>query len=313
VASLRELEYEYKKLRVKAQSECDERVRAAYKAIPRLLEIDDERRAAAFSLGEKLRFSSDPQRDRSDVQALIDRMNQEDAAILKLHGLERDYLKPRYRCALCSDTGYVGESEKTMCRCLVQRLTQNRFETSHLHPQERFETFRTDIYPSETQKKIALKARQKCESYADAFPDNDPKSLLITGNSGLGKSFLLNCIANRVHERGRGVYKLTAYNLIETVMQGIRGGEGMPDFVSPELLIIDDLGTEQMIKNITCETLFSIVNERQTLGKATLVATNIPVEKLMDFYGERVFSRLVAPRHCMTLKLEGKNLHIALT
>ncbi|HMM32058.1 MAG TPA: ATP-binding protein [Clostridia bacterium] len=312
MASLRELEYEYKKLREKAQSECDERVRAAYKAIPRLMEIDDERRAAAFSLGERLRHSSDPQRDRSDVQALIDRMNQEEAAILKLHGLECDYLKPRYRCALCSDTGYVGESEKTMCRCLIQRLTQNRFETSHLHPQERFETFRTDVYPSETQKKLALKARQKCESYADAFPENDPKSLLITGNSGLGKSFLLNCIANRVYERGHGVYKLTAYNLIETVMKGIRGNAGMPDFVSPELLIIDDLGTEQMIKNITCETLFSVINERQSSGKATLIATNLSREKLIDFYGERLYSRLIAPRHSAALKLEGENLHISL-
>ncbi|MCE5236246.1 MAG: ATP-binding protein [Eubacteriales bacterium] len=310
--TLRELEYEYARLREKAYAERDERARAAYAAVPRLKEIDDERRFAAFSLGERLYRANDPERERAAVAENIARLNEEENAILAMHRLEPDFLKPRYRCALCSDTGYVGGAEKTMCRCMQVRLAEGRFEKSHIHPGERFETFRDDIYTDEAQKKNSLRARRLCEDYAEAFPHNEPKSLLLMGNSGLGKSFLLNCIANRVYERGHGVYKLTAYTLIETVMQSIRSVNPKPDFLAPELLIIDDLGTEQMIKNITAETLFSIVNERQTAGRATLVATNLSREKLMDFYGERLYSRLIAPRHCAILKLEGKNLHIAL-
>ena len=310
--TLRELTYEYARLREKAERERDERARAAYAAIPRLKEIDGERRMAAFSLGERLRTSSDPQREREEVEAAIARLNTEESALLKLHGLNEDHLKPRYRCTLCSDTGYAGGAEKTMCRCMKKRLDESRFESSYICPEERFETFRDDIYPGEAQRKLGLRAKRICEGFADAFPENAPKSLLLTGTSGLGKSFLLNCIANRVYERGYGVYKLAAYSFIEAVMRGIREGSGAPDFVSPELLILDDLGTEQMIKNITRETLFSVLNERQAAGRATLVATNLPLEKLMDFYGERLFSRLVAPRQYAVLKLEGANLHIAL-
>ncbi len=310
--TLRELTYEYARLRERAFAERDERARAAYAAMPRLKEIEDERRQAAFSLGERLLRASDPEREREAVNGAVVRLNEEEAALLEMNGLKADYLKPHFQCELCSDTGYVGDREKTMCTCMKRRLDSGRFEKSHIHPGERFETFRTDIFPDEPQKKLTLRAKKICESFADVFPGNAPKSLLLTGNSGLGKSFLLNCISNRVYERGYGVYKLTAYNLIETVMQSIRSGGGMPDFLSPELLVIDDLGTEQMIKNITCETLFSIVNERQSADRATLVATNLSLEKLMEFYGERLFSRLIAPRQCAVLKLEGANLHIAM-
>ncbi|HWR19643.1 MAG TPA: ATP-binding protein [Clostridia bacterium] len=310
--TLRELTYEYAKLRESAYALRDERARAAYAAIPRLKEIDDERRQAAFLLGEKLIRALDPEQERKAVNKIVASLNAEEAALLEMNGLSADYLKPHFHCELCSDTGYVGSREKTMCACMKRQLETSRFERSFIHPDERFETFRTDIFPDESQKKLTLSAKKICESYADMFPSNAPRSLLLMGNSGLGKSFLLNCISNRVQERGHNVYKITAYNLIETVMQSIRLGSGTPDFLMPELLVIDDLGTEQMIKNITSETLFSIVNERQSASKATLIATNLSREKLIDFYGERLYSRLIAPRQSAVLTLKGVNLHIAL-
>lgn len=310
--TLSDLTYEYTRLRERAFAERDERAHAAYAAMPRLKEIEDERRQAAFSLGERLRRAADPERERELVNETVVRLNEEEAALLEMNGLKADYLKPHFQCELCSDTGYVGEREKTMCVCMKRKLDESRFENSHVRSDERFETFRTDIFPNDAQKKLTVHVKKFCEDFADAFPNNTPKSLLLTGNSGLGKSFLLNCISNRVCEHGYGVYKLTAYNLIDTVMQSIRTGGGKPDFLMPELLVIDDLGTEQMIKNITVETLFSIINERQSAQKATLIATNLSVEKLMDFYGDRLFSRLIAPRQCAVLTLEGSNLHITL-
>lgn len=309
--NIREIEYEYARLREKALRERDERAQAAYAAIPRLKEIDEERREVAFSLGEKLRSGGDAASARALTQEAIACLNGEEEALLQMYGLDPCVLKPRFSCSVCGDTGYVGGAEKNMCRCMLRRLADARYKNSSIHPGERFETFRTDIYPSDTQKKLMLRAKSVCENFADAFPDNAPQGLLLMGNAGLGKSFLLNCMANRVYERGFGVYKLASYNLIETVMKGIRSS-GMPDFLSPELLVVDDLGTEQMIPNITRETLFSVINERQAANRATLVATNLSLDKLMEFYGERLFSRLVAPRHYAVLKLEGANLHIAL-
>ena len=58
-----------------------------------------------------------------------------------------------------------------------------------------------------------------------------------------------------------------------------------------------------MIPNITIETLLSIVCRRQDAGKPTLYATNLSLtsgdpreQTIQDFYGERLASRLMAPR-----------------
>lgn len=77
-------------------------------------------------------------------------------------------------------------------------------------------------------------------------------------------------------------------------------------------MIIDDLGTEPMINSVTRETLFSILNERQSARKATLWATNRSLDDILASYGDRFFSRLVAPRETMVLRLEGDDLRLRL-
>ena len=75
---------------------------------------------------------------------------------------------------------------------------------------------------------------------------------------------------------------------------------------------ICDLGTEPMINSVTRETLFSILNERQSARKATLWATNRSLDDILASYGDRFFSRLVAPRETMVLRLEGDDLRLRL-
>ena len=42
------------------------------------------------------------------------------------------------------------------------------------------------------------------------------------------------------------------------------------------LLLIDDLGTEPLMENITVTQLFNLLNERQNRGKHTVISTNLP-------------------------------------
>ena len=172
--------------------------------------------------------------------------------------------------------------------------------------------FRSDIYPCDRQKRIALKAKELCQGYAMAFPKCDPMGILLMGGTGLGKSYLLNAIALEVSSRGYDVYKASAYNLINAFMESIRGRGESPDILAPDLMIIDDLGTEPMINSVTRETLFSILNERQSARKATLWATNRSLDDILASYGDRFFSRLVAPRETMVLRLEGDDLRLRL-
>ena len=74
------------------------------------------------------------------------------------------------------------------------------------------------------------------------------------------------------------------------------------------LLLIDDLGTEPVLRNITVEYLFLLLNERE--GMATVTATNLTPAQLMNRYGERVCSRLLDKRQSEVILLKGQDLRL---
>ena len=108
------------------------------------------------------------------------------------------------------------------------------------------------------------------------LPAPEKKNLLLTGMAGLGKTYLCNAIAYRALSHGVEARIITAYSFIQAVLDGIRTKTGgVPEFcLRVPLLIIDDLGSESVIPNISEEALFSVLNERIHQGKPTVIATN---------------------------------------
>ncbi len=303
-----ELIYEYRESRERAEREAEKRRQEAYKRLPRLEEIARERRQTAFESG----LASLRGEDAAPLLQRVSELNQEEAELLKAAGLPADYLLPRYRCAECRDTGCTGDTVKRLCPCMKARILEQKYASSGIDPNESFALFRTDIYPSEEQKRASAAAMRYCKKFAEDFPRQEPRGLLLIGGTGLGKSYLLNAIALEVSKRGFEVYKTSAYNLINSYMESFRTRAEQPDVISPDMVIIDDLGTEPMINTVTRETLFSLLNERQTAGKATLWATNRDLSDIIAAYGERFFSRLASPRETATLRLQGADLRLRL-
>lgn len=64
-------------------------------------------------------------------------------------------------------------------------------------------------------------------------------------------------------------------------------------FCDPELLIIDDIGSEK-VTEYTSATLYIILNRRYESNKPTIVATNETSATLTEKYGSRIVSRLVS-------------------
>ncbi len=224
------------------------------------------------------------------------------ADMLAKHDLPPDYLEAQYVCHKCRDTGRVGGE---ICGCIAQFVVNAGFAGSGINYAESFANFDPNLYRDEKQRKVICRIRDYCESYAADFPTNDKRDLLLIGYPGVGKTFLLNCIGGRVLGRGHSVLKLSAYRLMQIVMDSFRNTEGeRPDFSMPELLIIDDLGAEPMINNVTVETLLSILCERQDANKATLTASNYDIDTLKQVYGERVASRLLSPRTTRIIEIK---------
>lgn len=227
------------------------------------------------------------------ARSLMDEKEAEIGKKLIENGLPEDYLKLRPRCPICRDTGVDGDG---MCSCLKKIIIDSRFEGSGIDREQSFENFSHELEMEPKDLRAFERIHDYCLSYADAFPNNPQRDLLLIGAPGRGKTFLLNCIGGRVIDRGYSVLRLTAYGLVNSVMESIRNGEPAPDMLVPDLLIIDDLGTEPMINNVTVEALLSAIVMRQECGKPIIVASNKTPEQLVEEYGERIASRLFSPR-----------------
>ncbi len=251
------------------------------------------------------------------------RLRKQQEEQLREAGFPANYLDPVYRCAACRDTGYVGEGVREMCSCMNKRLIEIMYESARERgtAEQRFDTFNEAILPNDvkvdganTQRAIAVAARNLCREYADQYPNNARLSLLLTGETGLGKTFLLHCVENRLLQRGFSPISLTAYRLFET-MRGCHFSDSekrqeFDQLIKCDILMIDDLGTEPIMQNITREYLFTLLNERLTQRRHTVIATNLGMRALMEIYGERVFSRLFDMMNVSVAQLKGRDLRM---
>ena len=235
----------------------------------------------------------------------------EEEALLKQYGLPRDYLQPIYACSLCRDTGYVGDPLRRKCACRLKLEQEDMVENARINERETFERFREDIYPDEASRKIGLRIMTYCQKYADTLPSPNIRQLYLYGQSGRGKSFMGNAIAARAIARGIDTLRLTAYRMNEEVMNGFSANASpLPRFTQVPLLVLDDLGTEAMIPNVTSETLFAIADQRNSGRLATVYISNLSADELAERYGERTASRILDAAISRSILFDGESLRV---
>ena len=231
-------------------------------------------------------------------------------------GYPENYLEPVYRCEKCRDTGYTGEKIREMCSCLKAALARAGDSAPWT---ESFETFDEEFYPETpleelpkyTQRAYMHEIRKACESFADDYPGGGRINLLLHGKSGLGKTYLVRCVASRLMDRGIGVKYVTAFRMLDDLRQDYFRPEGVTqDYLNTDFLIIDDLGIEPMFDNITVEMILNVLNERMLRRKGTAVSTNLNRTELQKRYTERFISRMLSPATCLDLTFRGTDLRL---
>lgn len=155
-------------------------------------------------------------------------------------------------------------------------------------------------------------ARDKCERFAGEYPRGDVKNALLYGASGLGKTYLLHCIANRVRERGIDAVTVTAYQLLAALRQAYFSHDesAARPYFDAQLLLIDDLGMEPLVEGVTVEQFYNLLNTRMARGRGTVISTNLALDKMKERYTERVTSRLRDARSCLTVPFLGKDIRL---
>ncbi len=278
-----------------------------------------ERRRALFTSGMRGAFASPARAQeisdsmRREMEGINQRLRRELCAC----GLPEDYLQPVYRCPVCRDTGYVGEPVHEQCACLRRAVLERLYQNEGLQnlSRENFATFDETIFPDTpiegrkgTQRGYIQKIRERCERFADAFVPGEGNGLLLCGKSGLGKTFLLNCVAQRVLERGFSVVSISAYKLTEAMRRFQFGGDDaelVRDMIACDLLCVDDLGSEPMLRGVTVSALYHIVSERHSAGRSIVVTTNCSVDQLYEKYDDRIAARLCDPGRMQILPFVG--------
>ena len=290
----------YARIRAEERDALQSRIDDAYARAPRLRALDGERAQLFFDLGAH-KLSAEEGKRR------LETLGEEERALLRSLGLSDDALTLHVRCELCRDTGYVGSGNKP-CACRLLHREQLR-GADGVNERETFDRFSSDIFPTPEQKRRTLNAKAICETYARALPAPEKPNLLLLGMPGLGKSFLGNAIAHEALTRGVDAERVTAYAFVQAVLRDIRERtEKAQRFQSVPLLVLDDLGSEPNIPNVSFEWLFAVINERTLAGRATVCSSNCTLKQLSEFYDERFMSRLCDRNTTQVLMLTGENL-----
>ena len=294
------IENYYAKIRSEERASLEERIEQAYLLAPVLKELDDKR-ANLFSGIGKRTISAD------QAKKQLESISQEEKKLLASIGLQPSALTLRYRCPSCQDTGYIGASRKPCsCRLLLREKLRG---ADGINEREVFKNFLEDIYLSTEQKKRTLAAKAVCENYANSLPCPKQPNILLIGSPGLGKSFLGNAIAHSALEKGIESLRITAYAFTQRVFDDIRKQtEHVKLLHSIPLLVLDDLGSEPIIPNVSTEWLFAVINERVLQNLPTVCITNLDLRGLQAKYGDRLASRLYDVNTTLVLHLTGENL-----
>ena len=256
-----------------------------------------------------------------DPEQVMREYNEKIAAGLESAGYPRDYLAPVCRCAQCGDQGYVYEGGlKKPCECLrrfyAQALARADIQTQAGQTFARFDLNRFPDAPlpgtDVTQREYMKLVRDKCQAFADGVGSGPWKTLLLHGGSGLGKTFLLNCVGQAARDRGVETLFVTAYGLLMALKNAYfsRSGETAWVYFDTPLLLIDDLGMEPLMENITVEQIYHLLSERLDHGLYTAVTTNLSRTELKERYTERITSRLLDARSGVAIPFRGQDVRL---
>lgn len=281
----------------------NERIEEVYDKVPEIEEINQK--IAHLSI-DAARKSIEGNHDAMDELSHNIKLLSEDKRFALIGaGFPADYLDDIFDCAKCRDTGYINGKP---CDCLKKTVVNTLYSQSNIKDvlqKENFDTFNFDYYDNnivdEKTGKTALENIEDivdyCHSYIKNFK-NSGKNILFYGKAGVGKTFLVNCIAKELIENAFSVIYLSAIQLFDMLADESFNNEkssayknvSLSEILSCDLLIIDDLGSE-LTTSFTTSALFNCLNERLIRHKSTIISTNLDATELMNNYSDRIFSR----------------------
>lgn len=298
------------KRRIKNKEEQEKRKKEIYEKFPRIKVIDK----TIASLGQMAITKAQEGINVDELKKKLKELDRQKEEILLENSYPKDYLKIHYHCDICNDTGFV---KTQICRCRKKLIIEKKYSQSNISrlvQRENFRTFNANLYSKNLYKDYPIspyeniiRIQNDAKMYVENFSKNY-KNLYIFGDVGRGKTFLINSIAKEILDRNYSVLYLTATKLFSFMNDYLYAFSERKEelkerydlIFESDLLIIDDLGSEND-RNSNETNLFEIVNDRMINKKPIIFSSNYSEDELMEFYGDRIFSRIIGSSHVMEI------------
>lgn len=310
---------DYEKRQAINRRERERRVTEIYKKIPQIEALDKAISSRAASCARRV-LDGDSSARHQLREELAD-MREQKETLLRAFGYPVDYMEMQYQCPDCKDTGYQNGRR---CHCFERARIQILYAQSNIQEvlkRENFDTFSYEYYDDEkivpglgmTELSYMKMVSKRCYEFAMGFPEQG-QNILFSGSTGVGKTFLTNCIAKKLIDRYISVIYFSSQDLFEVLSRykfSREPEEEVEDtyhhILDCEMLIIDDLGTE-MNNTFVSSQLFYCINERINRRRGTIISTNLSMDMLRDTYSDRVTSRIMS--NYMTIPLYGADIRM---
>ena len=296
-----------------AQAKHDE----AASRIPGLTELERERRITAAELIGAALVSKEK---KEEIKTQIEEIDNEIKTLLSEYS-EGDF-EPEYECALCHDTGYTDrDGIREFCPCILEKIYSGVFGGRTIGELAgSFGKFDEELFSDEKESFAGMmispreqirQAKAFAENYVKAYPNIKRKNVLMMGNPGLGKSFLMECIAHRLYLKTQKILYISSFELFSDFHKHRLGELDDIDLIyDADVIFLDDLGTEPMTQNVTREYFQRLLDRRIMSGKPIFIATNLMEAQIRARYGERAASRMFSEMDFRKLYFTGKDLRL---
>ncbi|MFZ5968287.1 MAG: ATP-binding protein [Bacillota bacterium] len=318
---MNEILREYERIQDFEEKALASRREYVYRKVPRVKAIDEEIGKTGILLSKViLNHLSNFDEAIQELQEKMRHLKQEKAILLTENNIPLDYLERTYHCASCKDTGFISDGGK--CSCFKQKLINKAYEMSNISrvlDKENFNHFSLELFSDHkfededlTPKQNMLNILNVCEGFVINFDKQLDENLFFYGTTGLGKTFMCNCIAKALLDKGKIVVYQTAFKILEILEEYKFNRNRTPNIETSyqllfdcDLLVVDDLGTE-MTNTFTNTEVFNIINSRLIGSKKTIISTNLSPMEIASTYSDRIFSRIFG--NFTILKFYGKDL-----